>query len=475
MPDTAAAHATLETSTPKEKSILKVALTALTATTIEWYDFFIYGTAAALVFPTVFFAADLSPLVAQIASFSTFAVGFLARPMGAVIFGHFGDRTGRKAALVTALLMMGVSTTLIGLLPTYAAVGVAAPIMLIVLRFAQGLAIGGQWAGAVLLATENAPPNKRGFYGAFAQVGVPGGVILANLIFLVVNANLSQEAFMSWGWRVPFLLSLALIALAVYVQLHIEDTAEFRELQELRAARTQELIRRRAADRGVSPETVEAEMAAERRPSPVTEALRTYPKTIALAAGSLIAIQVTFYIFTTFLMAYGTNPATLNLPRSTMLSAVLISAILMIPSLLIFAAISDRYGRRGIFMTGAVLVGLWGFVLFPLIDTGSFVLIAFGMAVGQIFFSMMYGPQAAFLAEMFSTRLRYSGASLGYQLGAILGGALAPIIATGLVATFESAFAVSVYMAIACAITVASVLLIPETFRNNMDAETDDT
>ena len=455
----------------QEKSILKVALTALAGTSIEWYDFFIYGTAAALVFPTVFFSETLSPLVAQLASFSTFAIGFIARPMGGVIFGHFGDRVGRKAALVTALLMMGAATTLIGLLPPYALVGATAPVVLMILRFVQGLAIGGQWAGAVLVATENAPRNKRGFYGSFAQVGVPAGVILANLVFLVVNASVSAEAFVSWGWRIPFLLSIALIAVAIYVQLHLEETAEFRELQALKARRAEEMVHERARALGRSVEEVRAALAAERRPSPVLEALRTYPKQIALAAGALMAIQVTFYIFTTFLIAYGTNPATLNLPRGTMLAAVLISAFLMIPALLVSAAISDRYGRRGIFIAGAVLVGLWGFALFPLIDTGSFALIVLAMTVGQIFFSMMYGPQAAFLAEMFSTRVRYSGASLGYQIGAILGGALTPMIATALVARFDSAFPVSVYIGLACAITVASVIMLHETHRTSFEEE----
>jgi MFS family permease len=448
--------------------VLKVALTALAGTSIEWYDFFIYGTAAALVFPTLFFPSDLPPLVAQLASFSTFAVGFVGRPLGGMVFGHFGDRAGRKVALVTALLMMGVATTLIGLLPTYATVGALAPLLLVALRFVQGLAIGGQWAGAVLLATENAPPDKRGFYGAFAQIGVPAGVILANLVFLVVNATVSGNDFLAWGWRIPFLLSIGLIILAIYVQLTIEDTAEFRELQRAARQRAEEALRR-ASQHGLHATDVEKEIAAQRRRSPVLEALRMYPKEIALAAGALMAIQVSFYIFTTFLIAYGTNPAGLNLPRATMLAAVLISAVLMIPALLVAARISDRHGRRGIFIAGAVLVGIWGFVLFPMIDTGSFMMIVIAITIGQIFFSMMYGPQAAFLTEMFSTRVRYSGASLGFQIGAIVGGAFAPMIATALVAQFESAFAVSVYIAIACAITIASALMLRETYRIGPD------
>jgi len=460
-----------ESGTPppvREQSIRKVAITALTATSIEWYDFFIYGTAAALVFPTVFFASDLSPFVAQLASFSTFAVGFVARPMGGVIFGHFGDRAGRKVALVTALLMMGTATTLIGFLPSYATAGALAPVLLVLMRFVQGLAIGGQWAGAVLLATESAPANRRGFY-AFAQAGVPAGMILANLVFLVVNASVSPEAFLSWGWRVPFLLSIGLIGLALYVQLRLEETAEFRQLKEAKQLRDRELIQQRAAERGISLDQAIAEAASERRPSPVLEALRRYPREIALATGALMAIQVSFYIFSTFLIAYGTAPAGMNMPRSTMLAAVLISAIVMIPALFASAAYSDRNGRRGIFIAGAVAAGVWGFFLFPLLETRSFILIVISMSVGQIFFAMMYGPQAAFLAEMFSTRVRYSGASLGYQLGAILGGALAPIIATALVARFQSAVPVSIYIALACAVTVASVLMLRETYQTAAD------
>lgn len=435
-----------------EKSVMKVALTALAGTSIEWYDFFIYGTAAALVFPALFFPPDMPPLIAQLASFSTFAVGFLARPLGGVIFGHFGDRAGRKAALVTALLMMGAATTLIGLLPTYPTAGPLATILLIVLRFVQGLAIGGQWAGAVLLATENAPPARRGFYGAFAQVGVPAGVILANLVFLVVNAALPADAFLAWGWRVPFLLSIGLIVLAIYMQLKIEETAEFRELQAAAERR-----RRAAAQDSKGGATLPSSR------SPVLEVIRTHPREIMLAAGALMAIQVSFYIFTTFLIAYGTNPAGLALPRGTMLAAVLISAVLMIPALLISAHISDRYGRRRIFLAGAILVGVWGFVLFPMVDTGSFAAITLAMTIGQIFFSMMYGPQAALLAELFSAGVRYSGASLGYQMGAILGGALAPMIATALVAQFQTALAVSVYIALACVVTIISIMLLGET------------
>ena len=434
-----------------ETSIRRVALTSLASASIEWYDFYIYGTAAALVFPKVFFPADMPPLVALIASFSTFAVGFFARPVGGILFGHFGDRVGRKRTLVTALLIMGAGTTLIGCLPTYATVGPLAPILLIVLRFVQGLAIGGQWGGAMLLATESAPKNRRGYYGAFAQAGAPAGVILANLAFLTVNETVSADAFMTWGWRIPFILSIALIGLSLYVQLRLEETSAFRQLRDADAG---PLTRSAAGAR-----------------SPVLEALRLYPRQIALAAGAFIAVQVTYYLLITWVIAYGTNPAGLDLPRSTMLTGVMIGAIAMAPSLLISGIVSDRYGRRGIYAAGAVLLGFWAFAMFPLIDTGSLLWIGVAIGVGQVFVAMMYGPQAAFLTEMFSTHVRYSGASLGYQFGAIFGGALAPIIATELLARTGSTIAISWYVAIACTITAISVALLHETRHVDLHAD----
>ncbi len=426
----------------------RVALTSLAGTSIEWFDFFIYATAAALVFPTVFFAEDMPRYLSLIASYMTFAVGFLARPIGGILFGHYGDRVGRKKTLVFALMMMGIATTLIGLLPSYATAGVLAPVMLIVLRFVQGLAVGGQWGGAMLLVTENAPPNRRGFYGAFAQAGAPVGLILANLAFLITTASVSDEAFMTWGWRIPFLASVALIGLSLYVQLRLEDTPAFRELQALKEAT--------------------AESTAVPTRSPVLEALATYPRQIILAAGAFLAAQVTFYILITFVVAYTTNPDGLGLARSTILSAVLVSSFLQIPALFISASLSDKYGRRGIYMLGAALLGVWAFFLFPLIDTGSFLLITVAVCVGQILIALMYGPQAALLTELFSTHVRYSGASLGYQIGAILGGALAPIIATALYAIYDSTVGISIYIAIACALTLLSVFLLSETYKADL-------
>ncbi|MBV1904917.1 MAG: MHS family MFS transporter [Pseudomonadales bacterium] len=433
-----------------ESSMRRVALTSLAGTSIEWFDFFIFGTAAALIFPQLFFSENMNPTVALFASFSTFAVGFFARPIGGVVFGHFGDKAGRKIALVTALMLMGVATMLIGFLPTYAAIGPAAPILLTLLRFVQGLAVGGQWGGAMLLVTENAPVNKRGYYGAFAQAGAPIGIILANIAFLAISYLCSEDQFMAWGWRIPFLSSIILIGISLYVQTSLEDTPAFKELQ----ARHQD--------------AEESDVQLKKSRSPVLEAIKTHPKEILLAAGAFLSVQVTFYIVVAFLPAYGANPEGLGLSRNLMLGAVLISSMVQIPTLFWAAAYSDRNGRRGVYMAGAILGGLFAFAIFPLFDTGNFWLIVLAMSGAQVFLSMMYGPQAAFLTELFSTHVRYSGASLGYQMGAILGGALAPIIATALWSDFGT-FYVAVYIAFISVLTLASVILLAET--NGVDLE----
>jgi MFS family permease len=435
-----------------ENAVRKVALISLLGASVEWYDFFLYGAAAAAVFPRVFFSGDLPPLVGVFASFATFAVGFIARPIGGVIFGHYGDRLGRKSTLVTALMLMGCSTTLIGLLPSYAIVGAWAPAMLIVLRFLQGIAIGGQWGGAMLLATENAPKHRRGFYGSFTQAGAPLGVILANLAFLLMSSNLSDLDFMRWGWRVPFVISLVLVGVALYVQLKLEETASFRLLRALSHPGEDERKSRPATRR-----------------SPVLAVLVSHPRQIVLAAGAFIAIQVSIYILISFVIAYGSARKGLHIPRDTMLGAVLIGAMVMTPATFISGALSDIYGRRGVFMVGAILLAIWSFAVFPLIDTGRFLWITVAIAVAQGVVGIMYGPQAAFFAELFSTEVRYSGASLGYQIGAILGGAFAPLIATALLAGFGSGLAISAYMSAACVISLLSVFLLAETHRGDLD------
>ena len=431
-----------------DANIRKVALTALAGTSIEWYDFFLYGAAAALVFPTVFFG-ETEPATAYILSFLTFAAGFIARPIGGIIFGHFGDRVGRKKTLVMALLLMGISSTLIGLLPTYAMIGVTAPILLTALRFAQGLAIGGQWGGAMLLVTESAPDDKRGYYGAYAQAGAPVGVILANLAFILTSALVSEEFFITWGWRIPFLASVILIGISMYIQLNLEDTKAFRELE----ASTKE------------KEMDEAEVSKTINRSPILEAIRKYPQRIALAAGAFLSVQVTFYILIAFLLAYGVASA--GMSRDDMLIAVLIASATMVPVQFMFSAYSDRHGRRGVFMLGAALTAIWGFCIFPLVDTGNFWLIVLAITGGLTFLSMMYGPQAAFFTELFNTEVRYSGATLGYQLGAIVGGAFAPTIAAKLWIDYDILW-VSAYIAFASILSLLSVMMLTETYKSDL-------
>lgn len=461
----------MATSSPTapERSMRRVALTALAGTSIEWFDFFIYGMAAALVFPVAFFPEDMPEMVSLIAAFGTFAVGFIARPIGGVVFGHFGDRVGRKATLVSALLLMGVATTLIGVLPTYASIGIAAPLILTLLRFAQGLAVGGQWGGAMLLVTENAPAHRRGYYGAFAQAGAPVGMILANLAFLGVSAALSDQQFQDWGWRIPFLASIVLIGLSMYVQLHLEETPAFKELQHYQEEHSAESANDATVNEQDKRPTPARQALKKRglRNSPVFLAITSHPRQILLAAGAFVAVQVTFYILVVFVVAYGTQSSGLNLPREFLLTAILISSFVQIAANFGAAIYSDRMGRRGIYMAGAVLGGIWAFALFPLIDTGSFLWITVAISVAQIFMGLMYGPQAALLAELFSTHVRYSGASLGYQLGAILGGALAPMIATALWHQF-GVFYVAVYIAAASVLTLISVIMLTETSGRNL-------
>jgi MFS family permease len=348
-----------------------------------------------------------------------------------------------------ALLLMGISSTFIGLLPTYAMIGVTAPILLTTLRFAQGLAIGGQWGGAMLLVTESAPDDKRGYYGAYAQAGAPVGVILANLAFILTSALVSEEFFITWGWRIPFLASVILIGISMYIQLNLEDTKAFRELE----ASTKE------------KEMNEAEVSKPINRSPVLEAIKKYPQRIALAAGAFLSVQVTFYILIAFLLAYGVASA--GMSRDDMLIAVLIASATMVPVQFMFSAYSDRHGRRGIFMLGAALTAIWGFCVFPLVDTGNFWLIVLAITGGLTFLSMMYGPQAAFFTELFNTEVRYSGATLGYQLGAIVGGAFAPTIAAKLWVDYDI-FWVSAYIAFASILSLLSVMMLTETYKSDL-------
>jgi MHS family shikimate/dehydroshikimate transporter-like MFS transporter len=420
-------------------AIRKVALASLIGTTIEWYDFFIYGTAAALVFPALFFP-EFSETAGTLAAFATFGVGFFARPVGGIVFGHFGDRVGRKTMLVLTLTIMGVATTLIGLLPTYAAIGVAAPLLLVVLRFAQGLGVGGEWGGAVLMAVEHSPAERRGFFGSWPQMGVPAGLILSNLIFLAV-ATLPEEQFLAWGWRIPFLLSIILVGVGLFIRLRVMESPAFRRVQE---------------------SNTEARM-------PIVDVVRTYPKQVLLAAGAFLVINAYFYILVSYLINYATAEA--GMSNSTILTVVLISSVVSFFAMPLFAALSDRSGRRPIYLAGVVGMGISAFLLFWATDTASFWLVLLAHIFGLGALSMAYGPQAAFYAEMFGTRVRYSGISLGYQGGSIFGGALAPFIATWLFAQTQTSTSIAVYVAALAVVSFVCAFVATETYQVDIEAE----
>ncbi|HEX4250324.1 MAG TPA: MFS transporter [Pseudonocardia sp.] len=428
-----------------ERSVRKIAGLSLVGASVEWFDFFLYGTAAALVFPKIFFP-NADPSTGVLLSFATFGVGFVARPVGGIIWGHFGDKVGRKKAFLAALITMAIGSVLIGLMPSYAAIGVAAPILLTVLRFVQGIAVGGQWGGAVLLATEFAPKHRRGLYGSVAQMGVPIGVLLGTVAYFFLSLLMSADAFLSYGWRIPFVASVLLVAVAVYAHSRLEETPAFTRLQQLAAERT---------DAGVVSR------------SPVLEVLRTHWGRVLLAGGAFTVVNTTFYIYITFLQDYGVR--ILHMPRSTVLMAIAIVAVVQIPALGGFAAISDRIGRRKMYLAGSIGTAIWAFPLFWLVDTGTGWGLTLGLLGGQLTLSMMYGPLAAFFSEMFSAKFRYSGASLGYQLGALLGGAISSLVAAWLFAEFHSNVPISLYIICVSVLAIACVLALTETYQHDMD------
>jgi MFS family permease len=425
----------------QDRVALKLSLMGLAGASIEWYDFLLYGTAAALVFPTLFFPDTLPPFVALIASFSTFAVGFIARPFGGVLFGHLGDRIGRKRTLVAALILMGLATTLISLLPSYHTAGVFSPLALLLLRLAQGLAVGGQWGGATLLSTESAPKSRRGLYGSIAQAGVFIGVLLANVAFLVTSALSTPSFFMSYGWRFPFLFSIVLIGLGLFMHFRVEETAAFLQLQQPARA---------------APETQ------PRRP-PLLDALRTSPGRILLAAGVLLPLHAIFYVVVTYAVAYGTSASGLHLPRTTMLGGILIAQLVAAPVSVLAGALSDRLGRRFVIMIGIAMMGLWGLAFFPLIETRSPVWITVALTMAVSCNAVAYGPLGTMFAELFATRMRYSAMSLAYQLGAIVGGGFVPIVATALYARFHTNMWMGLYIMFTSVVSMICLRNLKET------------
>ena len=416
-------------------SLQKVIAASLIGSVIEWYDFFIYGTAAALIFGQLFFPGS-DPLIGTLYSFGTYAVGFIARPIGGVFCGHYGDKIGRKSMLVMTLIVMGVATTLVGLLPTYESIGIWAPILLVVLRFLQGFAVGGEWGGATLMAVEYAPPGRRGFFGSWPGMGIPAGLVVATAVF-TASSSLPPEQFLSWGWRIPFLVSIVLVAVGLFVRLKILETPAFQQMQES----------------GGSSEL------------PVVDVFRYHWRSLLLTMGAFFLLNGGFYVTVTFMLAYGTQ--NIGVGSGTMLTGVLIAGTVQIFAIGAFAALSDRVGRRPVYLGGAIFLLLFSFPLFWMVNTGVAPLIWLAMSIAIVALGAMYGPSGAFFSELFSTRVRYSGASLGYQLASAVAGGFAPVIAVALLSAYGYP-AVALYMIVMALITITAVYLATETYQRDI-------
>lgn len=418
--------------TGERTPLRRVVMASLIGTTVEWYDFFLYGSAAALVFNHLFFpTAD--PAVGTLLSFATYALGFFARPVGGIVFGHYGDRIGRKRLLMLSLVLMGISTVLIGLLPTYAQIGIWAPALLVLLRLVQGFAVGGEWGGAVLMAAEHGDAARRGFWASWPQVGVPAGNLLAAGMLAIMAAVQSDADFLSWGWRLPFVLSAVLVAVGWYIRNKVTESAAFEEA-----------------------------LAEEEPPKlPAIDVLRERPGAVLTGAGLRVGENVCYYVLTvvslTFLVDF------FHQSKSLALNALLIGAAVQLFAVPAFARLSDRIGRRPVYAIGGFGMAAWSFAFFPLLASGEPVSITLALVVGLVFHAAMYGPQAAMIAELFPTRIRYSGASIAYQLTAIVAGSLAPLISVWLYHRFGSAHPAAIYVAICCAVSGLSALLARET------------
>ncbi|MBB3665690.1 MULTISPECIES: MFS transporter [Prauserella salsuginis group] len=423
----------------------RLAAAAVFATALEWFDFLIYATAAALVLGPLFFPAA-SPVAGTLASFATFAVGFVARPLGGIIAGHVGDRFGRKPPLVAAMLLMGVATFAIGVLPDYATIGVWAPILLVVARLIQGLGVGAQWGGAALLLTEHAPVARRGFYGSLVQTGAVLGAVAGNLFFVLLTTALTEEQFTSWGWRIPFLSGLLLVLIGCYVQLKIEDTPVFRELQQ---------------------QTATAKHEAGLRKAPLVDAVRSHWRQILQAAGAFFVVNATFYFLISGMLNYATTH--IGMSQATILWCVMIAGLTQVVTMPFFGALTDRMGtRKKLYLTGTVLMAAFAFPMFWLVDTGSVPLVFLALLVAFTIHATMYGPQATLYAEMFPADVRYSGASLGYQFASVFAGGLAPFITTALLAATGSSWSVALYIIATAAVTFVAVASIRERFQRDL-------
>ncbi|WP_367319757.1 MFS transporter [Streptomyces sp. HUAS ZL42] len=418
-----------ETVTPKQVRPLRVATASFIGTAIEWYDYFIYGMAAAIVFGPLFFPS-VSSTAGTLASFATYSVGFFARPVGGIIMGHYGDRLGRKSMLVISLLTMGLATVGIGLLPTYETVGVWAPILLVTLRFIQGIGVGGEWGGAVLMAVEHAPENRKTFYGSFPQMGVPGGLIIANLVFLGLTKNLSDDAFLSWGWRVPFLASAIMIVAGLVIRLSVAESPDFESVKQ---SKNEQRL-------------------------PIVTVLKENWKEVLLSAGAFIGINAVGYIFMAYLLAYTTLG--LGLSRDLILTFTLVASLVWLAVIPWASALSDRHGKAAVLKVGSVGLVASTLILFPLINTKNSTFILLALLVTAVFMGAVYGPIAALFSGLFKAEVRYSGASLGYQVGSILGGGIAPTIATALYASYSSTTPIGLYLTGVTSLSLACVWVV---------------
>jgi metabolite-proton symporter len=418
--------------------VRRAAVASAIGTTIEWYDFFLYNTAAALVFPHLFFPAS-SAYAGAMQSFATYFVGFAARPIGAAIFGHWGDRIGRKTTLIITLLVMGIASAVIGILPGTATIGVAAPLLLVALRVLQGIAVGGEWSGSVLLTMEWGDQKRRGLLGSFAQIGVPVGLVLGTGGMTLLSATMSDDAFNSWGWRLPFLASLVLVAVGLVIRLRILETPMFKRV--LHQGKTAS--------------------------APVAEAIRRHWREILLSAGLRFAEQMPFYLFTTFVLIYVVQRH--HYSKTFVLTSVLVGAVVELATIPFFSHLSDSVGRKRVYLAGAVIAGLFAFPYFAVLTYGGPVLIFAAIVLSMVVHSMMYGPQAALIGESFPTHLRYGGAGLGYQLASVFAGGPAPLVATWLLHETGTAYSISVYIVVAAVITVVCCLALPDRSRVDID------
>jgi len=439
---TIAVHGTLSAS-DHSAQLRKAVIASTIGTTIEWYDFFLYGTAAGLIFGKLYFP-NQDPLTATLAAFGTYFIGFIGRPIGAAIFGHYGDRIGRKATLIATLLCMGIATFLIAFVPTYESIGIWGAVILTILRMLQGIGVGGEWGGSVLLAMEwSRHHGQRGLVASWPQFGVPCGLFLANLAVLVFS-QMSGDQFATWGWRIPFALSIILVGIGLWIRLGILETPVF-----------QQLLKENKIER-----------------APVIAVIKMQPMQIILSALLRMSEQAPFYIFTAFIFAYAVG--TLHMSRDLILTAVLVASCVSFITIPLSGHISDRIGRRKMYLIGALTTGLFGFLYFGMVDTAIPSLVFIAIVLSLIPHDMQYGPQAALIAEAFTPRLRYSGASLGYQLASVIAGGPAPLIATALFAAYHSGYAISIYIAGCAVVSLISAAFMPDHTNKDISIEYDD-